>query len=283
MQIKNVGGIVILFLCLLGWIGCSDENEGEGKELLPFQMKKSYYEVMLNGFNNSIYIENGSLDVSLSVDNPDMIDASYSKDTEDSMGYIRIEGKQKGTTALTVTDNVTKESSKVEIKVTDSYMVCPIEESNHPLLTTGVVLFLVNNEAHDFYLFVMDHMAHKLYDRPSYSGTYSFSVEKNTDKDVPYETIPILSLTYVSDENGKPIVADIPPTVHAFSMVQSSEVTFRFLEKYLDVDWNQLGEEVAVKGDMIVPHKLVLKEMGTEFSAWGDLDISPRMPEHVLE
>lgn len=47
----------------------------------------------------------------------------------------------KGSTTLTITDNVTKDVETVEVKVTDCYLAYVINDSNHPILPAGTTLF----------------------------------------------------------------------------------------------------------------------------------------------
>lgn len=68
---------------------------------------------------------------------------------------------QKGSTTLTITDNITKDVETVEVKVTDCYLAYVINDSNHPVLPAGTTLFLVNNGAHDYYLFDQNNIDNK--------------------------------------------------------------------------------------------------------------------------
>ena len=62
---------------------------------------------------------------------------------------------------LTITDNITKDVETVEVKVTDCYLAYVINASNHPVLPAGTTLFLVNNQAQDYYLFDQDNTYNK--------------------------------------------------------------------------------------------------------------------------
>lgn len=278
MQIKKLFRVVLLLFGVLFLMGCNDEENKEGDDLLPFHMEKIYYEVKLKGFNDKLCVTNGSLDISLSVADPAIIGATYSKEVDASTGYIRVEGKQKGSTVLTVKDNVTKEWANLVIKVTDTYVACAIDESNHSLLTTEVTLFLVNNEARDFYLFTRNHMTHALNNRPSYYGNYAFSVEKNTDNVL----IPFLTLNYTSEEKGKSADTNTLPMTQRFDIRGSSQLTYQYLERVLGVNWNSQIEGSTTKGDLVLSCDLVLKEVGTKLSVQGKLTIYP-LPDNVLK
>ena len=78
---------------------------------------------------------------------------------KEEVPMLPCKGKQKGTTTLTLTDNVTGDKETVEVKVTDCYIAYGIAESNHPTLTSNLMLYLVNNKARDCYFFTMDQYA----------------------------------------------------------------------------------------------------------------------------
>lgn len=100
----------------------------------------------------------------MAIEDEDILKAIYSKynDKEDNRkGHINLYGLQKGSTMLTITDNITKDVETVEVKVTDCYLAYVINASNHPVLPAGTTLFLVNNQAQDYYLFDQDNTYNK--------------------------------------------------------------------------------------------------------------------------
>lgn len=276
MKAQKIFAFVALFVGVYTLTGCSKDA---AKELLPFKIEKTYYEVMLRGSHDKISVENGSLDITLAVKDTNIISADYSKYPETNIGAIRIVGKQKGSTELTVIDNVTRESTNLVIKVTDIYLSCAFDKSNHPLLTTDVTLFLINNEARNFYLFRLNHLTHKLNDKPSYIGSYAFSV----DKDSTNKPKPFLTLNYALDESGKPMAGEMTPKTQRFNIEESSQMAYMALESFLDVEWDNLEKEQSTKMASTLPTTFVLKEDSTGFSAQGELKIRPLIPDNILK
>ena len=84
-----------------------------------------------------ISVTNGRGHVNLAIEDENIFNAIYSKYNDKSdnrKGHINLYGMQKGSTTLTITDNITKDVETVEVKVTDCYLSYVIAESNHPLL-----------------------------------------------------------------------------------------------------------------------------------------------------
>lgn len=51
-----------------------------------------------------------------------------------SRGVVSLFGKQKGSTMLSIIDNVTGDKETIEVKVTDCYLAYVINDSNYPIL-----------------------------------------------------------------------------------------------------------------------------------------------------
>ena len=139
---------VLLITCLF-IVACSDDNIENTPT--PFILEKDYYEIRLERSSTSISITNGSGDISLDIENEDVLQAIYSKYNDDweednLKGHINLYGMQKGVTTLTIIDNVTNDVEKVEVKVTDCYLAYTISESNYPALeaTTKSYDFQIN-------------------------------------------------------------------------------------------------------------------------------------------
>ena len=81
----------------------------------PFSLEKTYYEVRLWRSITEIPITNGSGDISLSVADKTIIEANKVLN-EGGSTYVSLQGKQKGSTTLTLTDNVTGDEETVEVK-----------------------------------------------------------------------------------------------------------------------------------------------------------------------
>lgn len=96
MKAKQSFGIYLLFLCACSVIGCNDENENK-REATPFQLGKHYYEVSQGG-RNTINIVNGSGDISVGVEDEEIIKAVYEGEpfADELRGVIHVAGKIKG-------------------------------------------------------------------------------------------------------------------------------------------------------------------------------------------
>lgn len=273
---KPINLFVILFLSFfaMGWTGCTDKDEI--KEPLPLSFEKDSYEVPMN-IRHTIGIRGGNRDYTLSVENPDVLDASLDLSSEIGMGNILIIGKQNGETTLSVTDNMVNQTVTLRIKVIDSYIAYHIQNSNHPALTDNVWVYLIKNDARDCYFFAGN--ADKAPNFPSpillSNGKYEFSVDKSPENNAVY-----LSLTYASDTDGKFTFATIAPTVHKFDISENESKTFAMLKAMLGVDWNTLSKDTRT--NVIPSYYLKMKEVGTEYKTIGLLDITP-IPENVLE
>ncbi|HOI79286.1 MAG TPA: hypothetical protein PLI30_06745, partial [Petrimonas sp.] len=88
-----------------------------------------YREVPVNG-TVLIGPKTGSGNYTLEVENPLLFSAEMQTGWSSAAGMIAIQGWLKGDTRLTVTDNLTKESQKLKIKVTDNYEVMRISKAN---------------------------------------------------------------------------------------------------------------------------------------------------------
>lgn len=167
MKTRFLLGALLLFVCSLA--GCSDDDNNGGNNgsdsLTPFSLEKTYYEIRLERSVTSIPIINGSGDISLSVADETILEANKILN-EGGCIYVSLQGKKKGNTTLTLTDNVTGDKETVEVKVTDCYIAYGIAESNHPALTSNIILYLINNEARDCYFFSRDNLNHQQYNTP---------------------------------------------------------------------------------------------------------------------
>ena len=111
----------ILFIMCLFVTACSDDNNGN-EPISSFSLDKTYYEVRLGRGSTNIHVTNGSGYISLSIEDEKILNAKYAGGLyEDGLrGVIHLYGLQKGSTTLTITDNVTKDVETVEVKVTGS-------------------------------------------------------------------------------------------------------------------------------------------------------------------
>lgn len=270
----------VFCLCAACLLSCSDDDT-EGKEApKPFVLEKKSYEVMQRGYRQ-IAITNGSGKIKLSTDRPEVLQATYTQKEEPddpALGTIRMIGIEKGEATLTVTDRETKESETLHVKVTDTYVVYLPYESNHPALSTSVVVYLVNDKARTCYFFPYQRESGKVTDALVAQGTYDFSVGKKGGNRIPY-----LTLTYASDEKGSFTDAAIAPTAHVFDLSHSHNLAYQGLEAYLNFSWEELSAQAESKSSPAPLPTLNLHEVGTDYRVQGLLDVLPYMPENRLK
>lgn len=271
MKSVTLFGILLLSFLSIGLAGCDDEEQAT----YPLVISKTSFEVPLKG-SYTIPISKGNGAYTLKVADPTIAEATLlvADMYDSSCGRISVEGKQKGETTLLVTDNVTKETATLTIKVTDSYLSSFITQSNHPALANNVWIYLINNEARDCYFLAdnADEAPHAPTSMLLSKGTYNFSVENDT---------PYLSLTYVSDGNGKFFIGEVVPTEHKFDLSANEYRTFTALKSLLNVDWGTLP---ITETRMSVPQAIYLKmdEVGTQYEVKGVLGTTP-IPDGILK
>ncbi len=283
MKTRFLLGALLLLVCSL--TGCSDDENGNDPAVTPFCLEKTYYEVRLGHGITDIPITNGSGDISLSVADETMIEANKVQNEGGSI-YVSLQGKQKGTTTLTLTDNVTGDKETVEVKVTDCYLAYGIAESNHPALTSNLMLYLINNEARDCYFFGLDNINHKLYDTPLAKGTYEFfvTIDAGTGPAPQLYGIPHLRLAYPSDADGN--FAD-EVSVHDFQIElygdgASSPNCLEIIKAYLGVDWEELISNATTKSVPPRDYTMTMTVPDTEYEITGILSTAS-IPEDVLD
>ncbi|EKU87611.1 hypothetical protein [Bacteroides oleiciplenus] len=285
MRTKLLFGILLL-VSIISFMSCDDDNS-ENTPLEPFQIEKQSYEVIKDGYTH-IYIHNGSGKINFSIEDPQIIDASYQEGTSDNscLGIVRIEGKQKGETRITLTDPTTQETEILKMKVIDRYLVYGIEESNHPALKSNIVMYLINNEKRDCYFFPYVDSEHKVSNKLIARGTYDFSVK--TEHGTEVSAIPYLTLTYPADEKGNFTDATIPPTPHEFRFMMEEGATsyavLGLIQHYLNVDWEALTpKDTSTRNDIIISPTLKMTVDDTNYSITGTFNSIPAIPEGTLD
>ena len=280
MKTRFLLGALLLFVCSLA--GCSDDdNNGGNNGNDPFSLEKTYYEVRLEHSAIDIPIINGSRDISLSVADETILEANKILN-EGGCIYVSLQGKKKGNTTLTLTDNVTGDKETIEVKVTDCYIAYDIIASNHPALNEEMTLFLINNEARDCYFWLKDNPS----DRPSATGTYDFFVtlDSGTGPAPQSYAIPHLRLSYPSNADGE--FADGISThdfqIELYGENASSPYCTQIIEAYLGIDWEELIANALTKSPAPVDQKLRMTVPGTDYVITGVLS-TVAIPEHVLD
>lgn len=292
MKTKHFLKLFLLFLCTINFVNCNNDDP----DIQPFRIEKKSYEVMKGG-SHGFSISNGSGNISVTVADPTILSAQFSKDNyKGIVGYLRMDGKQKGETTVTITDNVTQETENLKIKVTDKYLAYGIEDSSHPALESSIIMYLVNNETRDCYFFQYIHSNNKVFDTPIAKGTYNFSLNPESDSpDLTTDYTPYLTLTYSSDEYGKFTDATIAPSVHQFrfEMYKNGGISnnvFSIIQYYLDINWEKLAQQqtpqkkdYSTRNNVIISPKLEITEDDTEYRIIGTLATHPTMPEGILK
>lgn len=270
----------ILFIMCLFATACSDDNN-ENEPITPFSIGETYYEVRLGKETNSIYITNGSGDISLAIEDENILQATYSDKlyADELRGVVSLFGKQKGNTTLTIVDNVTGDEETVEVKVTDCYLAYGIAESNHPALKANTTLFFINNPAKDSYVFVIDNLHGKLYDRPIAKGSYEFFVTPDPKEQL--QGIPSLRLTLHADEEGSVADNGATATSYDFQMMGNNSV-FSVIQAYLGVDWEELIDNTHTKSVAPIDMTMTLTVPDTDYQITGVLTTTS-IPEHILD
>lgn len=274
----NMNKLIIPFLSIMSLfvVACNDDDN-KSEPITPFSLEKNYYETRLERGVTFISITNGSGDISLAIEDEEILNAIYSKynDKEDSRkGHINLYGLQKGATTLTITDNITKDVETVEVKVTDSYLAYVIADSNHPALKVNTVLFFINNPKKEHYVFAKDNIHGKLYEQPIAKGSYEFFVTPSDNATSQFYVIPCLHLNITDN--------DATTASYDFQIKPTSEYVLNTIQTYLGVEWDKLIDEVQTKSPASIDMSMTLIIPDTDYQIIGALSNAP-IPEHILD
>ena len=115
MRIVNNIIFIVIILSVLGMTSCNEEK----LEVLPFHLDKKSYEVMLMGWNDNP-ITNGSGILSVTTEDKEIVSVSCITLGNDGVtAVLRITGLEKGNINLIVKDDVTNETERISVNVTD--------------------------------------------------------------------------------------------------------------------------------------------------------------------
>lgn len=187
MKTKHLPGALLSFLYTIIFFSCGNNDE---KKIYSLSFEKEYYERPLLGTTN-ITITGGNRDYTVTVEKTDILNIDVDLSSSIGMGSLRVTPKKKGETKVKVKDNITNEIVELKIKIIDSYLAYAIKESNHPALSNGTVVYLINNESKDCYFFRYSDSKNELSQNPIAKGTYDFSVKLengfgNSSPNTPY-------------------------------------------------------------------------------------------------
>ena len=96
----------------------------------------------------------------------------------------------------------------------------------------------------------INYLEHKVDENFISKGCYKFSVGKNNNPNLSYETMPFLTLTYKTDEDGKLTNENISASSHKFNLIGPSSAIYSILNKYLGVDWDQILKFINTRSDI---------------------------------
>ncbi len=278
--------LIIPFLSIISLfvVACNDDDY-KSEPIIPFSLEKNYYETRLERGATSISITNGSGDISLAIEDEDILKAIYSKynDKEDNRkGHINLYGLQKGATMLTITDNITKDVETVEVKVTDCYLAYVINDSNHPVLPAGTTLFLVNNQAQDYYLFDQDNT----YNKPILKDNgYEFFIklDAGTGTAPTNYAIPNLRLYKHNPADAATTTSEFYDfQIEMYGEDASSSSVLKIIQAYLDVDWEELISNALTKSPAPIDMTMIMTVPDTDYRIRGILS-TVSIPEHILD
>lgn len=284
MKTKHLLKAVLSFLCTISLFSCGNDNE---KEIYPLSFEKGYYECPSYG-TSYIAIRGGNRDYTITVEKTDILNIDVDLSSSINMGSLIVRPKKKGETKVKVKDNITNETVDLKIKITDSYLAYSIKESNHPALSNGTLVYLINNDAKDCYFFRYIDSKGELSPTPIAKGTYVFSVklENGSGNSSPTYAIPYLRLNYGSDEQEN-FSETSPQTPHDLRFELFDEDTnvnavIGLIQRYLGVDWEKLINNATTKSNYVIPVlKMTIDD--TDYAIKGILSINPTIPENILK
>ena len=286
MKTKHLLGALLSFLCTIIFFSCGNNNE---EKIYPLSFEKEYYEQPLLRATD-ITIRGGNRDYTVTVEETDILSIDVDLSSSIGMGSLKVTPKKKGETKVKVKDNITNEIVELKIKIIDSYLAYAIKESNHPALSNGTVVYLINNESKDCYFFRYSDSKNELSQNPIAKGTYDFSVklENGFGNSSPTYAIPYLTLNYASEEQGNFTDASTPPTPHKlrfelFDGVTSVNAVINLIQRYLKIDWEQLINKALTRSDYLIIPTLKTTIDNTDYTIIGTLDTHPEIPENILE
>lgn len=221
MRMKSWMAVWLIGLCVLGAVSCSEDEKVE--DVYPLTFEKGSYRLRLN-LPQSIPVLGGSKSYSLQVGDPELLEAKITFLSTIGFGEIEVTPKQKGRTAMLVTDQVSGETKKLDVEVTDFYMGFSIVESSDASLPVGEALFFVENEKHDCFLIRQnDDISLPVLDVAG-RGDYAFSVE---------EGLPYLTLHLQAEDSET-------PETRVFDISASKTEIMVALNRWYGLEWDAL-------------------------------------------
>lgn len=232
MKTKIKTLLLLLSLITTVMVSCSDDDKES--DSLPLSISENRFNVPIDA-DRYIQIESGNKDYSFIVEDKSILDVKYENATEyHRFGGIRLYGLKKGTTALTVVDNVSKESKELEIRVTARYLllqmsnmfsnVIIVESNDDPNANSKIMKDILEFALlqPSYYLALMGNVGSEENDKMYIFESYQDADEGNTLHRGTYkiekeDDIYSISLNIVEDDKT---------VTHKYTMRNSSTTTF---------------------------------------------------------
>jgi hypothetical protein len=233
-----------------------------------------YREVPIHG-TAFISPKTGSGNYTLEVENPLLISTEMQTGWSSETGMIAIQGKLTGNTWLTVTDNATKESQKLRIKVIDNYETMRItkayktdkgEVPPFPASLSNIEwISLVNNKARDFYLINRESISHTDYVlKVRGKGTYTLDKEGEDYR---------FTFSFLVDENGQPTLDEglgktvsycFRTSMNGYALHRLNQNLNLVFDTSMPTDWKEF---ITNEWDTVV----MMEGIDTEYKMYGSL------------
>ncbi|WP_307185460.1 hypothetical protein [Sphingobacterium zeae] len=250
---------ISVFFTLLLLFGCKKDE----KQRFNFILTPTEVETRSN-YVGYISITSGNGSYTIKVKDEEILDANFTTTTNAPFGAISLNGKKKGETVVSITDNIVQSTREVKVKITDFYLPLVISKSSHPTFKDQMRIFLVNNEKKDAYFFFEEGDKYNLKQK----GTYKFISEMKGGTKTPF-----LLLSYSSDENGKFTDTGNIPTEHKFDLTGSNSRFYDAVHSSLGVNW-ELPSFPTTKSSPTTLIFTTMKEIDTDFSLEAYLGFS---------
>ena len=233
-----------------------------------------YREVPIHG-TAFISPKTGSGNYTLEAENPLLISTEMQTGWSSETGMIAIQGKLTGNTWLTVTDNATKESQKLRIKVIDNYETMRItkayktdkgEVPPFPASLSNIEwISLVNNKARDFYLINRESISHTDYVlKVRGKGTYTIDKEGEDYR---------FTFSFLVDENGQPTLDEglgktvsycFRTSMNGYALHRLNQNLNLVFDTSMPTDWKEF---ITNEWDTVV----MMEGIDTEYKMYGSL------------
>lgn len=225
--------IKLFFPFLICLVLTSCDNDDDDK-IYDLTFAHNSYAITL-GQNTPISFRSGNLDYTFSSSDEEVATVTYTPPAHVGFGDIVLTGKKKGTTTVSVTDNVTKQKVELTITVVDAYLSLTnfqneiqVEINNetdkafiekdikeNSFLKEDYIYSLVKNEDKTFYMFSSSKDMNE--GKYVYTGTYEFEER---------ESAPYLVFSYKEGDKN---------VIHTYKM---GDTGIPIISAFFNLGWN---------------------------------------------